>query len=47
MASYLHDLDTPKFDVELIFVIVMIIYVKGDFKAYIYISSHEQTKGMN
>jgi hypothetical protein len=39
-ASYLHDLDTPKFDVELNFVIVMIIYVEGDFKAY-----HHMNKG--
>jgi hypothetical protein len=42
-ASYLHDLDTPKLDVESNFVCGMIIYGEGDFKA---ISSHEQ-RGMN
>jgi hypothetical protein len=36
----LHDLDTPKFDVESNFVIVMIINVEGDFKAY-----HDMNKG--
>ncbi len=40
MHLNLHDLDTPKFDVESNFVIVMIIYVEGDFKAY-----HHMNKG--